>query len=250
MKIIKGLFIFIVVICAAFLGGAFLLPTSAHVERSVDIDAPPATVFAVLNGFRQFNRWSPWANIDPGTRYRLEGPLLGVGARQVWSSEDPAVGSGSQEIIESEAPARIVMHLIFSGFEGDNRSTFSLEPTGDGTHLVWAYDSDFKGALIARYFGLLLDGMIGPDYERGLAGLKTFAESLPDEDFSTLQPVLVELQTPEYTGAALRAGCPQGDPMCETVKPQMAAFVQASGLSDNGTSWTEGEGGVLFWPVQ
>lgn len=250
MKIIRGLFIFIVVICAAFLGGAFLLPTSAHVERSVDIEAPPATVFAVLNGFRQFNRWSPWANIDPGTTYRLEGPLLGVGARQVWSSEDPAVGAGSQEIIETEAPDRIVMRLLFSGFEGDNRSTFTLAPTSGGTHLVWAYDSDFKGALLARYFGLLLDSMIGPDYERGLAGLKTLCESLPKDDFSALRPQLVDVQYPGYTGAALRVDCPRGDPLCETVKAPLMAFVQASGLSDNGESWIEGDGGVLFWPVK
>lgn len=250
MKIIRGLFIFIIVLSGAFLSGAFLLPTSAHVERSVYIDAPPATIFAVLNGFRQFNRWSPWANMDPATIYHLEGPLLGVGARQAWSSDDPAVGAGSQEIIESQAPERIVMRLIFSGFDGDNRSTFTLTPQAGGTHLEWAYDSDFKGALIARYFGLLLDGMIGPDYERGLAELKSFAESLPKDDISMIHPQLVDVQRPDYSGAALRVSCAPEDPQCEVVSAPLTSFVQASGLRDNGTPWIGEEGAVLYWPVK
>jgi len=38
---------------------------------------------------------------------------------------------------------------------------------------------DLGAGPIRRYFGLFMDGMIGPDYERGLGRLKTLAEAPP-----------------------------------------------------------------------
>ena len=38
-------------------------------------------------------------------------------------------------------------------------------------------DSDFSDSLLGRYFGLMLERMVGPDYERGLVQLKALAES-------------------------------------------------------------------------
>ena len=65
----------------AFVVAGFLLPASTTVERRAVVPAPQATVFTVLNGFRNFNRWSPWADLDPDATYIHEGPVQGVGAR-------------------------------------------------------------------------------------------------------------------------------------------------------------------------
>ena len=35
-----------------------LLPSRVVVERNIEIDAFPATVYALVNDFRQINRWS------------------------------------------------------------------------------------------------------------------------------------------------------------------------------------------------
>ena len=56
-------------------------------------------------------------------------------------------------------------------------STISLVPEGTGTRVTWTLDTDFSGSLIGRYFGLALDRMVGPDYEKGLAQLKAVAEA-------------------------------------------------------------------------
>ena len=42
--------------------------------------------------------------------------------------------------------------------------------------MTWGFAADTGFNPVARYFGLVLDRAIGPDYERGLARLKAAAE--------------------------------------------------------------------------
>lgn len=206
MKLLKWLFIVAVVLVVALVAIGFVLPDQAHVERSATIDAPPPVVFAVLNGFRNFNQWSPWAELDPDTQYTYEGPVQGVGARMSWASQQQSVGSGNQEILESEPYERIKMRLVFAGFDSDHTAHFFLAPEGAGTRITWTHDTDFKGNLLGRYFGLMLDGMIGPDYEKGLAKLKTFAQGLPKADFAAQTIDLVEAASMPIAYVSAEAG--------------------------------------------
>lgn len=185
MNIIKNIVIGIGVFVAAVVAIGLLLPRTAHVERSVVIDAPPAMVFTVLNGFGQFNRWSPWADIDPNAATTYEGPRTGPGARMSWSG-NAEVGTGSQEILESTPYSAIALRLTFGDFAGDFRSSYRLAVEGAGTRVTWGFDADYGGSILGRYFGLLSESMLGPDYEKGLGRLEAFVESLPKADFSGL----------------------------------------------------------------
>ena len=118
MTILKNVAIAIALAIGLLFAGGFLLPRTAHVERSIVIDAPPAMVFTVLNGFGQFNRWSPWADIDPNAVTTYEGPAAGVGAKMSWSG-NAEVGTGSQEILESVPYEAIRLRLTFGDFPGD-----------------------------------------------------------------------------------------------------------------------------------
>lgn len=176
MKILRGLFVFVVALVALFFGVALFLPRTAHVERSVSTTASPETVYDLVNGFKRFNEWSPWAKLDPDTRYTYGGPESGVGARMEWTSASPDVGKGSQEVIAIE-PDRSVTNTLDLGMGNPTTSTVLLTPEATGTRITWALDVDLTDSLVGRYFGLMLDRMVGPDYERGLAQLKTLAES-------------------------------------------------------------------------
>ncbi|MGQ0529638.1 MAG: SRPBCC family protein [Panacagrimonas sp.] len=186
------------------LGMGLFLPQRAHIERSILIDRPPATVFTVLNGFRSLEQWSPWADLDPQMKTEFAGPAMGVGARYSWTSEHAAVGSGSQEIIDSTPYTRITVKLQFSGMSTQNQASYTLSPEGQGTRVVWDHDADFSGDYFSRYFGLLMDRMIGADYERGLQRLKTHVESLPSADFAGIDIQLQQLgaQTIAYVSAS------------------------------------------------
>ena len=156
----------------------FLLPSSAKVERSIVINASPAAVFPHLNGMRAFHAWSPWSAIDPETQYQFDGPESGIGSRMTWHSGDARVGQGSQEITESKPYTRVKTQLVF-GDQGDGNATFLLEPEGNSTRVRWQFDTEFGWDLLGRYVGLMLDGMVGTSYDKGLKDLKQRIEQTP-----------------------------------------------------------------------
>ena len=77
MTLLKRLLIGVAALFVLCVGVGLLLPRTAHVERAVVIDAPPVTVFTVLNGFKQFAQWSPWAEYDPQMIVTFDGPPAG-----------------------------------------------------------------------------------------------------------------------------------------------------------------------------
>ncbi len=170
-KIFKSLGLAVVVVLAI----AYILPGQVRVERATVIEAPPADVFKLVNGFEHFNQWSPWYERDPEGDYQVEGPATGVGARMIWASEKPDVGKGSQEIVES-VEDRLVRTKLDFGEMGDANAFFEIEPSGEHTKIVWGFDTDLGLNPVSRYFGLMFERWIGPDYESGLAKLKTLAE--------------------------------------------------------------------------
>lgn len=184
MKLLKGLFFTALALVTALLVIGLFLPRSAHIERSIAIGASPGTVYGLVDGFERFNEWSPWASLDPATQYTFSGPARGVGARMEWRSNNPDVGQGSQEILAVE-PDRSVKSALDFGMDNPTTSTLTLVPEGSGTRATWTLDTDFAGSLLGRYFGLALDRMVGPDYEKGLAQLKTLAEAAQAAGTST-----------------------------------------------------------------
>jgi uncharacterized protein YndB with AHSA1/START domain len=135
MKILKKIVIGVVALLALLVLIGFMLPAKTHVARSVVINAPAETVFTLINNFHEFNRWSPWAQRDPETRYQFEGPESGVGAKMSWASDKPEVGSGSQTIIEAEANTTVVTALDF-GEHGVATARYSLAPLGDSVSVI------------------------------------------------------------------------------------------------------------------
>lgn len=177
MRFVKILLGVLVTLAVLLVIGGMLLPSEQHVERSVVIEADPAKIFSLVNDYREFNKWSPWATLDPeGTRYEFSGPATGVGSKMGWSSEHPNVGSGAQEIVDSKPNAMVKSKLTFEGFDTPSYATFTLEPTDGGTRVTWSFDANFDN-MVGRYMGLMMDKWVGGDYERGLARLKELAET-------------------------------------------------------------------------
>jgi effector-binding domain-containing protein len=157
------------------------------------------TVFTLLNGYRSFTAWSPWAARDPDTQYQYSGPDSGVGARMDWSGDPRLVGKGWQRISASVPNSLIRAQLDFDQ-QGEAETYFTIAEEGDGVLLTWGFDTDlttgqgFLSGILGKYFGLFFDKWIGADYEEGLANFKAFAESLPPADFSDLEVEIVDAQ--------------------------------------------------------
>jgi len=169
--------------CLLFFAVGVFLPATARIERGITIEAHRATVFALLNDFHQVNKWSRWPATDPNARVDIGGPPRGVGATMSWSGV--IIGSGTQTIVVSEPLEKIATRQILADI-GEVETSFSLAESDDGTTVMWRYEKDFGLNIFGRYYGLLLDDIVGIGYEEGLANLKTMAESLPPADFHGL----------------------------------------------------------------
>lgn len=189
-----------VLIVLAIIG--MLLPRNTRVERSVTIARPASMVYATVNSFQLFPKWSPWQNLDPHMHQTTEGARDGVGAKLVWSGNDK-VGSGTQVITASTLDQSVASDIDF-GKMGVAKSTIRLTPQGSSTRVTWTLDIDMGASPIGHYFGLMMDRMIGKDYEKGLSQLKTLVEGMPNVDIAgfvaepvelTAMPILVVTET-------------------------------------------------------
>lgn len=179
-RVLRWLGIAIVALVVAGLAVAFILPRHAVITRSIDIAAPPADVWPIVADLRRFNEWSPWADLDPDAAFTFTGPTDGVGQTLNWESDDQRVGSGAMTVEALDPDTRVDIGVAFAD-AGTANSFVMLEPAGSGTRATWGFDSDLGFNPIARYFGMMADGVVGPDYEKGLARLKAVAEAPPQE---------------------------------------------------------------------
>jgi uncharacterized protein YndB with AHSA1/START domain len=173
-KLLKAIVWILAALVVIFVGGGYLLPGEVDMQRQTAINAPPDKVFALVGGYNRFNEWSPWAELDPKAVYTFEGPESGVGAKMSWASNDPNVGAGSQTITEHVPNSRVAVDLDF-GAMGKSQSYWDLKPEGTGTSATWGFKMKLDG-MMDRWFGLLMERFVGPDYEKGLARVKALAE--------------------------------------------------------------------------
>lgn len=184
---------------------AYLLPSKVHVERTTVINASAAKIFPEVNSLQKWSVWDPWQKKDPKIINTYTGPESGVGSSNAWKSDHEDVGSGSLVITESVPNELIKSEMAFGepGEEyGNATSSFNFSAEGENTKIVWAMDMDLGMNPIARYFGLMMEGSVGKDFEQGLANLKAHVESLPDE-----APVAAEVAPADSLAApAVNAG--------------------------------------------
>jgi effector-binding domain-containing protein len=186
----KILLIVVALVLIAVIIGV-LLPAKVVITRSVSINRPAGLVFAAINSFQLFPKWSPWQDLDPNMQQNTQGPRDGVGAKLVWSGNDK-VGSGSQTITAFVPNQSVDSDLDF-GTMGVAKSIMTLTPAGNSTQVAWTLTMDMGKNPISHYFGLAMDRMIGPDFARGLGKLKTLIEGMPDQDIAGLEIAAVEL---------------------------------------------------------
>ena len=175
MRILKWLFGTVVVLGLVFIAGGFLLPQTVTVARSVEINKPASDIFPYVNSLKATQDWSPWLERDPDVKLEYDGPDVGVGAKMAWASENRNVGNGSQEILVSD-PDKLVETALDFGEMGTAKARFILEGAGDVTKVTWNLEADMGTNPVGRWMGLTLDRLVGGDYEKGLANLKSLVE--------------------------------------------------------------------------
>jgi len=189
--VLKKIFIGIIALLVILAVVGVILPRHVVVKRFVTIDRPASLVYATVNSFVLFPKWSPWQGLDPNMVQTSEGPRDGVGARLIWKGNDK-VGSGTQVITASIPDQSVASDLDF-GEMGVAKSLVTLTPDGNTTRTTWTVDVDMGTNPIGHYVGLTMDGMLGKDFASGLGKLKSLVESMPNTDIAGFRAEPVQL---------------------------------------------------------
>jgi effector-binding domain-containing protein len=233
--VLKKILIFLVAVLILLAAIGLLLPRNIRVARSISIARPASLIYATVNSFQLFYKWSPWQNLDPNMRQILEGARDGVGAKLLWSGNGK-VGSGSQLITATTLDRSVASDIDF-GKMGVAKSTILLDPQASSTRVTWTLDVDMGASPIGHYFGLTMDRMIGKDYERGLGKLKALVEGMPDVDIAgfiaepvqlSAVPVLVVSETSSPDTASISKAYAEG-------YAQIGKFMTRNKLHQSGT---------------
>ena len=168
------------VLCVAAVAAAVVFtPTHCNVEREVTINKPREVVFNYVKNLKSQNEWGPWHKKEPTMKQEFRGTDGEVGFVSYWKGETDDTGEGEQEIKRIVPNERVDTELRFlKPFESKADAYLVMDSEGESqTKVRWGFDTEMPRPFNAMTLFVSMDDMLGPDYESGLASLKTILES-------------------------------------------------------------------------
>lgn len=175
MGALKKLLVVAGVIILLFVVTSFFIPNEYSVERRVNINAEPSEIYPYVVDLKEWQKWGVWFKRDPNMKLDYFGPDRAIGMRSEWVSETE--GNGEMEITQLEHNKRVLYRLYFPDFDMGSSGVVEIEATGQGSMVTWRDEGTVDNNPINKYFALMADGMVGPDFETGLENLKVLVEN-------------------------------------------------------------------------
>ena len=175
MKILKIVGMILLIVGGLYLLIALVMPSTTRVERSLLINAYPYIVFAEVIDLKKWQKWDPWVGKDTTLVATYSDNTVGVGAWVSWTSEIEE--NGKYTIVEAKTNRFIRARLEFEESSTVFRDSWKFEASGDGCMTTWAFEGEFD--FWVRPMGLMMDLMVGGEYEQGLAKLDSLCSLVP-----------------------------------------------------------------------
>ncbi len=174
MRLLKRIGLAVAGLVGLFLVVGVLLPSAWHTERSIVIAADGEHILPLVDTPRRWIDWAPWTpERYPGMEIDYGQPERGAGAWWSWRGEES--GNGRMDITRSDVAYGLDFGLAFEGFD-PSKGSIQFEKVDGGTKVTWSMFGDYGMNLVGRYFGLVMDSMMEPDFTAGLTKLKAKAE--------------------------------------------------------------------------
>jgi hypothetical protein len=178
---LKKILIAVAVIIVVMVVIVALQPTEFRVARSTTISAPAPAVFAQVNDFHKWQAWNPWGKIDPAMKQTYEGAPAGIGAIYTWAGNNE-VGEGRMTLTESRPSELIRIKMeFFKPFAGISTAEFTFKPEGNQTAVTWRMSGENNFMAKAMHLFMNMDKMIGGQFDKGLAQMKSIVEAAPKQ---------------------------------------------------------------------
>ncbi|GHB91387.1 SRPBCC family protein [Cerasicoccus arenae] len=140
------------------------------VERSILINAPRGQVYATVRDFRQLPSWSPWLICEPDCQLTFAKD----GRSYAWQGK--VVGEGEISVVTESEGVAIDYNLSFlKPWKSTCTSRIVFANAGDMTKVTWTMYSSLP--IFLFWMTKTMSAMIGMDYDRGLAMLKSVLET-------------------------------------------------------------------------
>ena len=176
MKLLKRLLLIVVVLVAILAIVSQFLPGSYRVERSTVIRAAPETIFAKVATPKLWPTWTAWnPERFADMKQTFSGPESGIGAKSEW--EGKSSGQGTFTIVEADPARGVVFDLVMEHGQFRSKGEIAFAPGADGVKVTWSDTGELDRNPMHRIFGLFMEKFMGPDFEAGLAKLKTQLET-------------------------------------------------------------------------
>lgn len=174
MKFLKISGIIIAVLALIFLLGGLFLPNTYSVNRSIEITAPDSVIYKNISNFTEFLKWNPWSKMEPTAKVQITGPVGKPGHLYTWNGDK--TGSGQMKIQRVELNKMVDIELKFlKPMENLADTRFDILPNGKSSKVTWTMSGEADG-MMSKWMCLMMDGMIGKDFEDGLKYLKEQSE--------------------------------------------------------------------------
>ncbi len=174
MRVLKWVLGGLVALVALLALGGLMLPSTFKVTRSVLVAAPAQKIYPLVAEPRRWNDWAPWNRRDPAMTITYTGAPSGAGA--VWEWKSKSQGDGRMTFTAGDPARGVVFELFFPDFGTTSKGEIQFSPEGAGTRVTWTMNGDMGRNPLYHWMALMMDGMVGKDFDEGLAALKVLAE--------------------------------------------------------------------------
>lgn len=181
MKLLKYIFITLVIIIAIPMLLALFVKNDYAIESEVIINRPKDQVFDYIKYLKNHDDFNTWAQQDTLMRKSYEGTDGKVGFVYKWESDSSDVGSGEQEIKAISDGDRIDYQLRFiEPMESTSTAYMSTEMLSEvKTKVRWGFEGHMDYPLNALLLFMDMESMLKEDLQKGLNALKIHLEAQP-----------------------------------------------------------------------
>jgi hypothetical protein len=151
-----------------------VLPREYSITRTVVIEAPVQTVHEHVGDLKHWPRWVPWLTGDPSTVVIPGDQSTGKGAHFSWTTKS---GGGELTFHRSQEDWGVSFEMILGKQKRLSACSLLYRPIQQGTEVTWQLQGDNGMDIMGRYFSLLLNPLMGPMLDDGLAQLKELIET-------------------------------------------------------------------------
>lgn len=177
MNILRNVLLALAVITGIAIVGIYFLPNSYSISNTVEINRPTVLVFNQVADFKNWEKWSPWHEMEPTAKITIEGVGSAEGHKMSWNGEKLGAGNSTLAAV-AENEALVYTNHFVKPIEATAKDYWRFETIGDKTKVTWTSTGGLKFPF-GRLFGLMIDNAVSKPQKKGLENLKQVCEAIP-----------------------------------------------------------------------